>query len=101
MNAFNHSAVLALENIYQKLYRIQAATILLNGIISGDIEDLDGNPSPASFTALASDALSGAISGIFDECDEIQEYLVAITGKSFIDLRSEAIKESEDTEVKS
>ncbi|MEW8285183.1 MAG: hypothetical protein AB2697_04310 [Candidatus Thiodiazotropha endolucinida] len=101
MNAFNHSAVLALENIYQKLYRIQAATILLNGITNGDIEELDGNPSPPSFTALASDALSGAISGIFDECDEIQEYLVATTGKSFIDLRSEAIKESESTEVQS
>ncbi|MEW7987059.1 MAG: hypothetical protein AB2803_10270 [Candidatus Thiodiazotropha sp.] len=101
MNAFDHSAVLALENIYQKLYRIQAATILLNGIMNGDIEDLDSGTSPISFTALASDALSGAMKGIFSDCEEIQEALEATGGKSFIDLKAEAIKESEGTEVES
>lgn len=93
-----HSTVLALENIYQKLYRIQAATILLHGITNGDIEDLNGSASPISFTALASDSLDGAMKGIFGDCEEIQEALEATSGKSFLDLKIEAVKESEGME---
>lgn len=36
-----HSAVLVLENIYQKLCHVEAATTLLQGIENGEIEDLE------------------------------------------------------------
>ncbi|MCU7870360.1 MAG: hypothetical protein KZQ98_17825 [Candidatus Thiodiazotropha sp. (ex Lucinoma borealis)] len=99
MTASIQSAVLALENIYQRLYHIEAATTLLQGIESGEIEDI-GNTS-VTFTTLTSEALNGAMSGIFDDCEEVQEFLESSGGKSFMNLRSEAEKETQDTEVQS
>ncbi|MES9828213.1 MAG: hypothetical protein ABW201_08110 [Candidatus Thiodiazotropha sp.] len=49
--------------------------------MNGDIEDLDSSASPISFTALASDALCGAMKGIFSDCEEIQEALEATGGE--------------------
>lgn len=94
-----HSAVLALDNIFQRLYHIEAATTLLREIKNGEIGDVEN--APVNFTMLATEALKGAISGIFDECDEIQEFLEATTGKMFIELRSEAEKEAQVMEGQS
>lgn len=92
-----NSAVLALENIFQRLYHIEAATTLLKEIEHREIMDIEN--TSVNFTMLATEALKSAISGIFDECDEIQEFLVATAGKSFIDLKAEAIKESEANSI--
>ncbi|MCG8092873.1 MAG: hypothetical protein JAZ17_04460 [Candidatus Thiodiazotropha endolucinida] len=91
MSTSYHSAVVALEKIYQKLYRIEAATTLLQGIEHGEIKDLEN--SSVTFTTLASETLSGAISGIFDACDEIEEHLQVTGGKLFKDLRADAESE--------
>ncbi|MEW7985969.1 MAG: hypothetical protein AB2799_09305 [Candidatus Thiodiazotropha sp.] len=79
-----HSAVLALENVYQRLYHIEAATALLQGIEHGEIEDLEH--TLVDFTTLASEALNGAMSGIFDDCEEIEGYLETQGGGSFLSL---------------
>ncbi|MFI0414247.1 MAG: hypothetical protein ACH255_08905 [Candidatus Thiodiazotropha sp.] len=84
MTASIRSAVLALENVYQRLYHIEAATALLQGIEHGEIEDLEH--TLVDFTTLASEALNGAMSGIFDDCEEIEGYLETQGGGSFLSL---------------
>ncbi|MET0000046.1 MAG: hypothetical protein ABW125_11665 [Candidatus Thiodiazotropha lotti] len=88
MSTSYHSAVLALDKIYQRLYRIETTTILLRGIEHGEIEDLEN--TSVTFTTLASEALSDALTGIFDACDEIEEHLQVTGGKLFKDLRADA-----------
>ena len=84
MTASIRSTVLALENVYQRLYHIEAATALLQGIEHGEIEDLEH--TLVDFTTLASEALNGAMSGIFDDCEEIEGYLETQGGGSFLSL---------------
>ncbi|MBV2138601.1 MAG: hypothetical protein KUF79_17475 [Candidatus Thiodiazotropha sp. (ex Ctena orbiculata)] len=79
-----HSAVLALENVYQRLYHIEAATALLQGIEHGEIEDLEH--TVVDFTTLTSEALNDAMSGIFDDCEEIEGYLETQGGGRFLNL---------------
>lgn len=79
-----HSAVLALENVYQRLYHIEAATALLQGIEHGEIEDIEH--TSVDFTTLATEALNGAMSGIFDDCEEIEGYLETQGGGRFLNL---------------
>lgn len=79
-----NSAVLALENVYQRLYHIEAATALLQGIEHGEIEDLEH--TVVDFTTLTSEALHGAMSGIFDDCEEIEGYLETEGGGRFLNL---------------
>ncbi|MCG7897997.1 MAG: hypothetical protein JAY85_06020 [Candidatus Thiodiazotropha weberae] len=83
-----HSVALALENIYQRLYHIEAATTLLQQIECGDIEDLQ--VTHVTFTTLVSEALTDAMSGIFDECDEISSYLEEQGGERFLKLAEKA-----------
>ncbi|MCG8093849.1 MAG: hypothetical protein JAZ17_09520 [Candidatus Thiodiazotropha endolucinida] len=87
-----HSAVLALESIYQRLYRIETASILLQGIEHGEIKDLEN--TSVTFNTMASEALNCALTGIFDACEQIEEHLQVAGGKLFIDLRAEAEKEA-------
>ncbi|MFC1347715.1 MAG: hypothetical protein G8D81_20475 [gamma proteobacterium symbiont of Clathrolucina costata] len=94
-----HSAVLALENIIQRLYHIETATFLLQGIERGEIKDLEN--TSVNFTTLATETLNGALVGMFDDCEEIQEHLEAVGGKSFRNLRAEVEKDGEDTEMQS
>ncbi|MBT3042969.1 MAG: hypothetical protein KME67_08935 [Candidatus Thiodiazotropha sp. (ex Codakia orbicularis)] len=85
-----HSAVLALENAYRRLYHIDAATNLLQRIEHGDIDDIDD--TLVNFTTLATEVLKGAMSGIFDECHNIEGYLEARGGECFLDLVENAMR---------
>lgn len=88
MKALESKAVIALESIYQRLFHMEAATALLQGIENGEIEDL-GHTS-VDFTTLASEALNKAMSGIFDEFHDIEGYLEAQGGERFIRLVEKA-----------
>ncbi|MES9950070.1 MAG: hypothetical protein ABW118_14025 [Candidatus Thiodiazotropha sp.] len=85
-----HSAVLALENVFQRLYHIKAATDLLHRIERGEIDDIED--TLVNFTTLATEALKGAMSGIFDECHNIERYLEAQGGERFLDLVENAMR---------
>ncbi|MEW8143604.1 MAG: hypothetical protein AB2776_19635 [Candidatus Thiodiazotropha endolucinida] len=79
-----NGAVLALENVNQRLFHIEAAVALLQGIEHGEIKDLEH--TSVDFTTLATEALNGAISGVFDDCDEILGYLETQGGDRFLTL---------------
>lgn len=79
-----NGAVLALENVNQRLFHIEAAVALLQGIEHGEIKDLER--TSVDFTTLATEALKGAISGVFDDCDEIIGYLETQGGDRFLTL---------------
>ncbi|MEW8056623.1 MAG: hypothetical protein AB2796_14985, partial [Candidatus Thiodiazotropha sp.] len=57
---------------------------LLQGIEHGEIEDLEH--TVVDFTTLTSEALHGAMSGIFDDCEEIEGYLETEGGGRFLNL---------------
>ncbi|MCG7863862.1 MAG: hypothetical protein JAZ18_15870 [Candidatus Thiodiazotropha endolucinida] len=77
-----NSAVLALDAILFKLYHIEAAKALLQGIENGSIKD-DTELGAINFTTLAVDALSDAMAGIYGYCESIEDYLVSIGGEQF------------------
>ncbi|MCG8085507.1 MAG: hypothetical protein JAZ13_07295 [Candidatus Thiodiazotropha taylori] len=88
MDTHIHSVALTLENIYQRLYHIEAATTLLQQNECGDLEDLQ--VTHVTYTTLISEALTDSMSGIFDECDEINSYLETQGGESFLKLVEKA-----------
>ncbi|MEW8000830.1 MAG: hypothetical protein AB2795_19995 [Candidatus Thiodiazotropha endolucinida] len=85
-----HSAVLALDNVFQRLYHIDAATNLLQRIEHGEIDDIED--TLVNFTTLATEVLKGAMSGVFDECHKIEGYLEAQGGERFLDLVENAMR---------
>lgn len=78
-----NGAVLALDAVFSKLYHIEAAKNLLRGVECGEIKD-DAEPGSINFSTLAIEALSDAMSDIYEPCDEIRGYLESVGGEPFI-----------------
>ncbi|MBV2091698.1 MAG: hypothetical protein KUF72_12520 [Candidatus Thiodiazotropha sp. (ex Ctena orbiculata)] len=80
-----HDAAIALNNIYDRLHRIHASSVLIDLIRSKEVERIDANSS--IFTDFASENLSESIRGIFDECETIQEHLESLSGIKLDELK--------------
>ncbi|MEW8287819.1 MAG: hypothetical protein AB2697_17715 [Candidatus Thiodiazotropha endolucinida] len=87
-NSHLNGAVLALHNLHQRLYKIEAAAILLNRLGTGEIQELDTDP-PLTFGSLASESLTKAMDGIFSDCWDIQTYIESAGNKSLSELKAD------------
>ncbi|MBW9265851.1 MAG: hypothetical protein K1563_07835 [Candidatus Thiodiazotropha sp. (ex. Lucinisca nassula)] len=94
-----NGAVLALDAVYQKLYYIERAVALLQGIENGSIKD-DAELGAISFATLAIESLTGAMAGIYGYCESIEDYLVSIGGEHFRALveNAELVKQATDAQ---
>ena len=85
-----HSTVLALDNIYQRLSRIDVICDLLKGMESGDINfdgDLTGG---VTLMTVVVESLEHAMSDALEDCIEVQNYIEAQTGEHFTRLVEKA-----------
>ncbi|MEW8230337.1 MAG: hypothetical protein AB2745_08440 [Candidatus Thiodiazotropha endolucinida] len=78
-----NSAVLALENINQRLFRIDVICALLKGMESGDINIDDNITGGITLMTVVVESLDFAMSDAFEDCSKVQNYIEAQTGEHF------------------
>ncbi|MEW8548579.1 MAG: hypothetical protein AB2693_34185 [Candidatus Thiodiazotropha sp.] len=77
-----HRAVLALENIHQRLSRVDIICDLLKGMESGDINYDDNITGGITLMTIVVESLELAMNGAFEECSKVQSYIEAQEGKA-------------------
>ncbi|MCU7806056.1 MAG: hypothetical protein KZQ96_23010 [Candidatus Thiodiazotropha sp. (ex Lucinoma borealis)] len=81
-----HSVVLAVEDIWHRLCRIDIIYDLLEGMESGDINFDDDITGGVTLRTIVVESLEAALSGYVDDCSEVMRYLEAQGGEPFMKL---------------
>lgn len=82
-NSNFHSAVLAFEDIWHRLCRIDIIYDLLEGMESGDINFDDDITGGITLRTIVVESLEAALSGYVDDCSNVIRYLEAQGGDDF------------------